>query len=253
MPREFREEVKKRFLKKDALDSFSTECTVLCRYFGKHNLYASDAEEEEEEMLHVSRKKVQKAYKECDRYFCFEGMLDDLFGSKCLPDEEPQPAEPKFKRGDMVIFKPTGKKKVVFDTDKWGRYMVALPNMQSPLWVDESDLELYTEPQTRKTASQPSESVKNSQNQPSESENRVSDHIPDPAKMVDAIIKDGSRNERRLNIAVQMVKALTQSSEIVDRISSACDDSLLDGILHDALYLTDKLIAECEASHKKHK
>lgn len=62
------------------------------------------------------------------------------------PYEEPKPAEPKFKRGDMVKYKRTGKKKVVLCTDKYGRYLVALPNMQSLIHVDESDLEPYTEP-----------------------------------------------------------------------------------------------------------
>lgn len=50
---------------------------------------------------------------------------------------------------------------------------------------------------------------------------------------------------RRLRIAAQMIKAMMGSPEIVDRISSADPDSLLSGILHDALYITDALIAEC--------
>lgn len=46
-----------------------------------------------------------------------------------------------------MIYKLTGKKKVVLGMDKYGRYYVALPNMQSPMYVDESDLEPYTEPE----------------------------------------------------------------------------------------------------------
>lgn len=41
------------------------------------------------------------------------------------------------------------------------------------------------------------------------------------------------------------------SPEIVDRISSADPDSLLSGILHDALYITDALIAECMTTDKQ--
>lgn len=50
---------------------------------------------------------------------------------------------------------------------------------------------------------------------------------------------------RRLRIAAQMIKAIMGSPEIVERISSADPDSLLSGILHDAMYITDALIAEC--------
>lgn len=60
---------------------------------------------------------------------------------------EPNPAEPKLHKGNKVIFKPTGKVKVVFDYKDTGWYLVALPNFQSPMWVNESDLEPYTEPE----------------------------------------------------------------------------------------------------------
>lgn len=86
--------------------------SALLNLFG-HNL-TSDAEGEE--MLTVSRKRVQRRYHMA--YKCkhsgllshddvqfwkgWQGALDDLFGSKCLPDIEPKPAEPKFKVGDKV-------------------------------------------------------------------------------------------------------------------------------------------------------
>lgn len=110
-------------------------------------------------------------------------------------------------------------------------YIYHFKHMVDPIngqGIFESDLEPYTEPDSNRTTKSDS-----------------SDHSVVKDEMVDNIIKDGFRNERRCNIAVQMIKALTQSHEIVDRISSGCDDGLLDGILHDALYLTDKLIAEC--------
>lgn len=75
--------------------------------------------------------------------------------------------------------------------------------------------------------------------------------VPDPAKHFDTILKDIFRNERRLNIATQMVKAIMQCPGIVERIASAEVDSLLDDILHDVLYLTDRLMSVCEKGGMK--
>lgn len=139
LPREFKEEVKKLYT--DALDASNSphepddrkwgnyRVTLLEKLFGYHNL-TSDAEGEE--MLTVSRKKVQekwqRAYEQEAKYSEAEqnptareelyynrgiiSVIDTLFGSKCLPDEpsklqascgqvkepngtiEPKPAEP---------------------------------------------------------------------------------------------------------------------------------------------------------------
>lgn len=70
-------------------------------------------------------------------------------------------------------------------------------------------------------------------------------------KEFDNILKDSLSKERRLNIATQMIKAIMQCPEIVERIASAEADSLLDDILHDALYLTDRLMSECEKGGSK--
>ena len=59
-------------------------------------------------------------------------------------------------------------------------------------------------------------------------------------------LKDSFSKERRLNIATQMAKAIMQCPETIERIASAETDSLLDDIVDDALYLTDRLIAKCE-------
>lgn len=156
LPKEFKEEVKKIWEHENKELVPIDAVTALNEIFGLHNL-TSDAEGEE--MLTVPRKKVLYMYDfNEDILICdpthngaklLKAKLQDLFGSKCLPDEttspEPKPAEPKFKSGDMVIYKRTGKKKVVFGMDKYGRYHVALPNMQSPMYVDESDLEPYIE------------------------------------------------------------------------------------------------------------
>lgn len=79
---------------------------LLEKLFGIHNL-TSDAEEEE--MLTVSRKEIQqlvsandeliKKYPGRDSIEAIQAktvstILNRLFGSKCLPDEEPKPAEP---------------------------------------------------------------------------------------------------------------------------------------------------------------
>lgn len=173
--------------------------------FGEHNL-TSDAEGEE--MLTVPRSRVIEVRNKYATYVGFKLQpLYDLFGSKCMPDEE----HPKQKDCDNPLADKEGCKwrndgKCAFDS---ACYFEPL-NPQEP-----------------------------------------TGHIPDVTKMVDNIIKEGFLKERRCNIAVQMVKAITQSPEIVDRISSSATDSLLDDILSDALYLTDKLIEKCEKGGSK--
>lgn len=106
LPREFREEVKRLYRE----FTFTRE-GYYAELFGKHNL-TSDAEGEE--MLTVSRKRVQEFYAKCKEVtknpysypdYSHESalsrmaLLDILFGSKCLPDDgdelspEPKPAE----------------------------------------------------------------------------------------------------------------------------------------------------------------
>lgn len=112
LPKEFKEEVKKLWQSADKEQQLPHdailrgEYSILVSLFGPHNL-TSDAEGEE--MLIVSRKKVQekwqRAYKNESEYAKAEqnskiyaelyynrgilSILDTLFGSKCLPDEEP--------------------------------------------------------------------------------------------------------------------------------------------------------------------
>lgn len=103
LPKEFKEEVKNfyAFTTKRHPDSelHIAEARNLSYFFGLHNL-TSDAEGEEE-MLYVSRKKVQEIYQDADNlrkdpaiphhavYWNAEvELLQDLFGSKCLPDEK---------------------------------------------------------------------------------------------------------------------------------------------------------------------
>lgn len=174
-----------------------------------------------------------------------KAQLHILFGSKCLPDEacniassdvassKPKPAEPKFTKEDMVhcksfgyegdykVLEYTGGPRNCYDCiDKYGAYYRFY----------ESDLEPYTEPK---------ENVNHRQN------------IANCDKQFDNILKDSFSKERRLNVAVQMVKAIMQCPETIERIASAETDSLLDDIVEDALHLTDRLIAECEKGGSK--
>lgn len=92
LPKEFKEEVKRKFQLTDA-DCIAYE--ILIDLFGIHNL-TSDTEGEE--MLTVSHKNVQKMYsyneEELSRDPTNKGALllklrlDALFGSKCLPDSD---------------------------------------------------------------------------------------------------------------------------------------------------------------------
>lgn len=92
LPRDFREEVKKEWKKTDN----NTAKLTIEYFFSKHNL-TLDAEGEGE-VLYVSRKKVQELYDLVYEIYAdgtkewYQGYMKamhDLFGSKCLPDEEP--------------------------------------------------------------------------------------------------------------------------------------------------------------------
>lgn len=174
LPKEFKEEVKELYKHENKVLAPIDGVTTLNEIFGLHNL-TSDAEGEE--MLTVSRKKVQEMYAHYDKicndpkrpkdhiesvYEYADGVtiaLDDLFGSKCLPDNvatsepnvdssvgsveslEPKPAEPKYHKDDKVLYNGAVHKITVGYGD--GRYL--LNNTQKV--VKESDLEPYTEPE----------------------------------------------------------------------------------------------------------
>lgn len=108
LPKEFKEEVKEIYL--NAVEhhpcGYNHKTDLLKYLFGRHNLTSN---EEEEEMLTVPRKKVQRAYNTSREIVKAENpdslmysmhtqimcVLESIFGSECLPDEEPKPAEPK--------------------------------------------------------------------------------------------------------------------------------------------------------------
>lgn len=94
LPKEFKEEVKRLWQSADKEqqlphDAFLRgEYSMLVSLFGRHNL---TSDEEEEEMLIISRKEVQEMYSAFEEFkdkdnTCFN--LETLFGSKCLMDKE---------------------------------------------------------------------------------------------------------------------------------------------------------------------
>ena len=183
LPKEFKEEVKVAYTRltssKYLEDSFSRGMKAqLETLFCYHNL-TSDAEEEE--MLTVSRKKVQGLYKNANegqydqtissetRTWCNgqAQLLVSLFGSKCLPDEdvrevnftktdanednftskEEKPSEPKFHVGQIVKLKDKGygfEVTAVKKRDDCHEYKYKLAGWRHPF--RESDLEPCTEP-----------------------------------------------------------------------------------------------------------
>lgn len=231
LPREFREEVKKEYRKGYVCETLA----MLITLFGHHNL-TSDAEGEEE-MLYVNRKKVQEIYRDADNlrkdpaiphhaaYWNAEvELLQDLFGSKCLPDElnednfaksEPNPAEPKFKVGDYVRYKG-GVHKVVATAKDDRCYLNKILGC-----IDESDLEPYTEPKE--------------------------DHIGENHEMVkdfDTILKDSFAKERRLNIATTIIEHIIKSEYY--SLSEKYREDNIKEMVKVSLQITDAIMAECE-------
>ncbi len=219
LPKEFKEEVKRMWsVEVDCATKYKSELHkyrtgLLYELFGEHlywqNNLTSDAEGEE--MLTVSRTKIEALHSEIHKAIMDAHDADDwqdaahyildilprsfnaLFGSKCLPDEkvsdchhlqEPKPAEPKFKGGDLALYLKKSIVRIIEYHHEQQKYYVhrSLDNLKFP--ADESDLEPYTEPKE--------------------------DHFVVNNEMVkdfDTIIKDGFSKVRRLNIATQMASA----------------------------------------------
>lgn len=258
LPKEFREAVKRvanNFSRRTSgilgrertlAETFLNEFIDL---FGRHNL-TSDAEGEE--MLTVSRKRVQglytlyQTYKQEERPIVEDGYYDGemnalkmLFGSKCLPDEsnlsekltssESKPAEPKLNRGQKCkIIGGKGTKGLIGQivtltsfVPEENAWAVMLPDMNF-IYLTESDLEPHTEPKEK-------------------------NHIAQDLEMVDNIIKDGFAKERRLNIAAKMLQALVCAPVI----SGVDPNPPAEQLAQTAFRLADALIAECEEGGMK--
>ena len=249
LPKEFKEEVKSHyaglnaaynaFLSKDSLtnaecdrcNAIREKMAIYNMYFGHHNL-TSDAEVEE--MLTVRANLVRELYQrakeieeeskrahspmEVAKYRGVQRGIEDLFGSKCLPDED-SPIEatsaqtatsPTFKAGNKV-YCISPEYKGVYKVYRYieNGYYSCVDSDGYYFALHESDLEPYTEPEEN--------------------------HIAGERKMVDNIIKDGFSKERRLNIAAMMAQAiLTRIDDTPQVIAEA------------AFRHADTLIAEAE-------
>lgn len=234
--------------------------------------YALGKEEKEsegEEMLMVSRKQIDVLQGEIFKAIMDAHDADDwqdaahyildvmprsfatLFGPKCPPDgdssnvdeigkdcnvdsSEPKSAESKYIVGDKVMYK--GVIRVIDSTDTTHRYHLSNGNYYAE-WVNESDLEPYTEPDTsHETPVCENHSDNTSQKEVYVSSNRnLSQEPANYDKQFDNIFKDGFRNERRLNIAAMMAQAiLTRVDDTPQVIADA------------AFRHADALIAESE-------
>lgn len=233
LPKEFKEEVKKLYTKfyneKPHSDCSYGYLGLLIKLFGIHNL-TSDAEGGEEELLCVSRKRVQELYKgnsdkigklcevcnadeisKCDAR-C--GILLGLFGSKCLPDKvsevkrtlsenlsEQKPEEPKYKVGDKVMLNGHGGFEItaVYLDSYTQEYKYRLGGFKGHFC--ESDLEPYTEPEgdTSPNVSHSDIDI---------DELVVRGYLPDPAKQLDNILKGGFRDHNRLHIAAMAMQGI---------------------------------------------
>lgn len=264
LPREFKQEVKNQYR-----DGFNDDRKAIGILFGIDNLLSDT---EGEEMLTVSRKRVQEFYSKCKEVtmnpksypdYAHESalsrmaLLDILFGSKCLPDEgtdctpvevgvaentttsnvgslEPKPAEPKFKIGDELVWD----KRILVKIDEVladGKYLV-FSRIGNRYMVKESDLEPYTEPTDLNKSSETCTDNCSSQN-----------HFVVKDEMVDNIIKDGFAKERRLNIAAQMAQSILRNNDEIYRASVESKAKTTPAAIAEyAFALADALLAECE-------
>ena len=278
LPKEFKEEVKKMWQSADKEqqlphDAFLRgEYSILVSLFGIHNL-TSDAEGEE--MLTASRKRVQEEYAiiskelshrdtDAEDYIAWnyaKMTFEELFGSKCLPDEELKPAEPEFKVGDKVRIlslhgSPTpdeGVVDVIAHINIGNReHMYYLENhYHCAFGFSESDLEPYTEPTANKIGNPDFSNA--SKSVPLESDS--ADHVGKSNETVD-------RYHNRLRIAAMAMQGLLSNpswtvTKVCRAKEVAGDDSdkataiLIKDIAEDALGFADALIEQCEKGGSK--
>lgn len=300
LPKEFKNEVKSRYKNAIRFNEYAHECVVLRDLFGEDNL-TSDAEGDE--MLTVPRKTVQSFFmtfkrEKSDAKSIFDNislgarmsMLQELFSSKCLPDEEQiaenancsnvdslsqnppencnkanhistddnKPAEPKFKVGDKVkdISSPhDGGIYKVDDIKKSSNgFVYHIQGLIGKSNVKESDLEPYTEPTDH--ILQPSCQVL---------ESAASTEPTDFGKEVNFPTKKESRNLSQ-NYDKQLDSILTGSFFKERRLNIAAQiariliqgvnflytwsDEEIKGVAHNSMRFADALIAECQLTDK---
>ncbi len=237
LSKEFKEEVKKyyqRVCRYDNLYSARGAAEILELLFGKHNL-TSDAEGEE--LLTVKAKTVREMYAANERLKAsFPGtiaeadadkinhILRHLFGSKCLPDEEPKPAEPKYKMGDIVRFKYGC---TPYRIDGFKMSEGAMLYQVGEVWAAASDIEPYTEPE------EPTCTDTCTDDCPSQSRN-LSQETANCDKC----------NDRRLHIAAMVMPGIMSASDPLMFSERGCLSA--EAIARQALKYAVALIAEAE-------
>lgn len=258
LPKEFKEEVKEIYANAITYHpcGYNHKTDLMKYLFGRHNLIS---DEEGEDMLICEKSKVQKVYNTSREIVKAENpdslmysmhtqimcVLENIFGSKCLPEEDahednfatkkPQPAEPKFKIGDKVRVKFNAKElhsnpdpskniyywqtardkylgKVFKITDIWKSGTITLNTAEVMFW-EPFDLEPYTEPKDDK-------------------------HF-------DNILKDSFVKERRLNIAAQIVASMIGSDDWTTW-RGGTNKEIWHNMAKSSLEIADALIDECE-------
>lgn len=260
LPKEFKEEVKRLWsVEVDCATKYHSDLHkhrtgLLYELFGDnlHWQNSLTSNEEGEELLTVSRKRVQELYNalqsvqerkdlELHNQVSAEdraAMIFDLFGSKCLPDElnednfaksEPKPAEPKFKEGDRAIYcipeKQRINARVVNVRQRSGstlfntlfNYDIRLDDGRTANWVDEQWLLPDNDDQVRAVTKKASERF-------------------------DKILAKDLRKEKRLRIATQLMAAMMSNPVMFNKsIPVEYED-----IVHGSLEYADAIIEAVE-------
>lgn len=140
---------------------------------------------------------------------------------------ETYPKEPKFKRGDKVLYK--GVVRTIGDVSSSSTTYHLTNGDYCAEWVDESDLEPYTEPE------------KESRNLSQETVN-CDNHF-------NTILKDSFSKERRLNIATLAMQGILSNPKLIEMGIYLGSDA--DRIARFALAHADALIAEADKLKEK--
>ena len=277
LPKEFKEEVKEIFRKclgVPKYEAITIKPMLLGYLFGHHNL---TSDEEGEEILYVKASQVKELYQYAEErekgrapreseeewYQGYMKAMQDLFGSKCLPDEKvsnPTPLAdlepctgPKFKIGDKVRVKFNAKElhsnpdpskniyywqttrdkylgKVFKITDIWKSGTITLNTAEVMFW-EPFDLEPYTE-------------LEENQN-PSDSTELKPQDVD---KHFDNILKDGFHDHDRLHIAAMAMQGILSNADRMkgyEHIATAppCEE-LTVVVARNALRYADELIRQ---------
>jgi hypothetical protein len=218
--------------------------------------------EGEDEMLCVSRKEIQQLVAANDVVILEAAGIDNietiqaktvntilnrLFGSKCLPDEEPKPAEPKYHIGQYVRHKPTRLVDVIEGISQSAPYIYHFKHMVNPIngqGIFESDLEPYTEP------------GKEAQNPETSPETAGLWHAPMSGSGDATAVLNDFGGDRRLNIAAMAMQGILSSEKATQYAINnfRCSDGTLNrysGVAECSLAYADALIKRCEKGGEK--